>query len=87
MDNHIIVGVHITNRAKNAEQVQTILSQHGRNIRTRIGLHDTDGESASPHALILLETIGTEDVIDGLCDALRRLQGVQVQRMFFSHPE
>ncbi len=86
MRDHFIVGIHITDRVQNATEVQTILTKHGRCIRTRLGLHEADADRASPGGLILLETIGPEERIDALCDALRRLHGVQVQRMFFSHP-
>jgi len=86
MRDHFIVGVHITDRVQNAAEVQAILTEHGRNIRTRLGLHEADADGASPSGLILLETVGPEDQIDALCDSLGRLRGVQVQRMFFSHP-
>lgn len=87
MRDHIIVGVHITDRVKNATEVQTVLTSFGRSIRTRLGLHEADTDAASPNGLIILETVGPEEDVEKLCDALRKLQGVQVQRMFFSHPE
>ena len=87
MQDHVIVGIHITDRVERAGEVQKILTEHGTNIRTRLGLHPTEEGVAAPHALILLDTVGSEADIDTLCDKLRRLKGVQVQRMFFSHPE
>ncbi len=87
MRDHYIVGIHITDRARSSQEVQSILSKHGSTIRTRLGLHDADAEGASSTGLILLETVGPEAQTDALCDALRRLHGVQVQRMFFSHPQ
>ena len=87
MRDYTIVGVHVTERATQAAEVHTVLSAYGANIRTRLGLHEADGTAASQHGLILLEAVGLEDRIDEMCDRLRRLRGVQVQRMFFSHPE
>jgi hypothetical protein len=87
MSDHRIVGVHITDRALNAGQVQELLSRHARLIRTRLGIHDVSESLASPHGLILLETVGTDADIDAFSDELRRLPGVQVQSMFFSHPK
>lgn len=87
MTDHIIVGVHITNRARNASEVQTILSEHAACIRTRLGLHDVEEGRAAPHALMILDTVGGESEVETLCNRLRKLEGVQVQRMFFSHPE
>ncbi len=87
MRDHIIVGIHITDRVTNAGEVQTLLSAHGKNIRTRLGLHETFEDSAGPNGLILLETVGPAAEIDALCDSLRKLRGVQVQQMYFSHPK
>jgi hypothetical protein len=83
---HRIVGIHVTDRALAASRVQEILSRYSANIRTRLGLHDVHGGIASPDALILVEAIGTHQEIDALSDELRRLKGIQVQSMFFSHP-
>ncbi len=87
MKDHRIVGVHITDRATQAGEVQGILTKYGKNIRTRLGLHEISEESASPNGLIILEAVGSNQEIDALSDELRRLKGVQVQSMFFSHPE
>ncbi len=87
MKDHRIVGIHVTDRTVHAGQVQDILSKYGRNIRTRLGLHDVHDDVASPNALILIEAVGAHDEIDALSDELRRLPGIQVQSMFFSHPE
>ena len=87
MRDHRIVGVHITDRATHASEVQVILSKYGKNIRTRLGLHEVSENSASPNGLIILEVVGGNPEIDALSDELRHLKGVQVQSMFFSHPE
>ena len=84
---HRIVGIHVTDRAQAAGRVQEILSKYGGNIRTRLGLHDVHDDMASPSALILIEAVGSHQQIDALSDELRRLPGIQVQSMFFSHPE
>jgi hypothetical protein len=86
MKDHRIVGVHITDRVTHAGEVQNILSKYGKNIRTRLGLHEISENSASPNGLIILEAVGSNQEIDALSDELRRLKGVQVQSMFFSHP-
>ncbi|MBN2193058.1 MAG: hypothetical protein JW751_09600 [Polyangiaceae bacterium] len=86
MRDHIIVGIHITDRVTNAGEVQSLLTQYGKNIRTRLGLRETVEDTAGPNGLILLETVGPADELDALCAALRKLEGVQVQQMYFSHP-
>ena len=87
MKDHRIVGVHITDRASHAGEVQNILSKYGKNIRTRLGLHEVSEDSASPNGLVVLEVVGSSQEIDALSDELRCLKGVQVQSMFFSHPD
>lgn len=87
MKDHVIVGIHITDRAERAGEVQKVLTEHGANIRTRLGLHHVEEAVVGPQGLILLDVIGSETVIDTMCDKLRKLSGVQVQRMFFSHPK
>ncbi len=40
MRKRIILGVQVTNRIKNALEVQEILTKFGCNIKTRLGLHE-----------------------------------------------
>jgi hypothetical protein len=87
MRDHVIVGIHITDRVRNASEVQALLTRYGKNIRTRLGLHEAVDDSAGPNGLILLETVGAAAEIDALCDGLRKVHGVQVQQMYFSHPD
>jgi len=54
MNDHRIVGIHITDRATHAGEVQQILTKYGKNIRTRLGLHEVEVDSASPNGLILI---------------------------------
>jgi hypothetical protein len=86
MTDHRIVGIHVTDRAQASGRVQEILSKYSKNIRTRLGLHDVHDGIASPNALILVEAVGNHQEIDAMSDELRRLPGIQVQSMFFSHP-
>lgn len=40
---HIIVGIHVTDRMKNASEVQKIFTEYGCNIKTRLGMHEVHG--------------------------------------------
>jgi hypothetical protein len=86
MKDHRIVGIHITDRATHAGEVQQILTKFGKNIRTRLGLHEVDEDAASPNGLIIIEAVGSSQDVDALSNELRKLKGIQVQSMFFSHP-
>lgn len=85
MDKHIIVGVHITQRAKHAFQVQEVLTGFGCQIRTRLGLHEADKGLCSPNGLILLEMVDDDAKLEELKEALLAVQGVEVQAMVFDH--
>ena len=54
---HLILGVHVTNRATQVPSVQNLLTEYGCNIKTRIGLHHVDDQVCSPRGLILLEKL------------------------------
>ncbi|HOU09064.1 MAG TPA: hypothetical protein PK835_08570, partial [Caldisericia bacterium] len=69
--------------AKNAGQVQKILTDYGCNIRTRIGLHEVDDKVCSPSGLILLELYGKEQDILKMEETLKAIDGVIVQKMVF----
>lgn len=83
---HVIVGVHITNRLKKASDVQGLLTQYGCQIRTRLGLHEASADVCSPSGIIVLELAGDEAKGRELCDRLNAIDGVEVQRMVFGHP-
>ncbi len=86
MEKHIILGVHITERMKNARLVQDLLSEYGCNIKTRIGLHQVHDTFCSPNGLMILEMSGDEAICLELEDKLRTMIGVAVQKMVFDHP-
>lgn len=83
---HLILGVHITNRLKEAVEVQKCLTDHGRYIKTRLGLHEVEAASEGPNGILLLEMIGPEDKTLALAAKLKAIEGVEVQSMTFDHP-
>ncbi len=84
---HIIFGVHIDDRVHEVPDVQRLFTEYGCNIRTRIGLHHVDQNYCSPRGLILLEMYGDEATCYEMADKLSKLNGVEVQKMVFEHPE
>jgi len=85
MNMHIIVGVHITERAEHAGEVQEILTKYGCSIRTRLGLHHADEKVCSPNGLILLEMVDDEALAAELVVEMEAIGGVDVQQMVFDH--
>jgi hypothetical protein len=86
LQDHIIVGVHITDRVTHAVDVQNVLTKYGCNIKTRLGLHEVgDGTSCSPNGLVVLEFVGTKAKCATLCKQLKAITGVDAKTMTFEH--
>jgi len=85
MSNHIIYGIHVTDRMRDAEGVQNLLSEYGCYIKTRIGLHDVNEKYCSPHGVILLEMFGDPAICMELKRKLEAIGGVDVKEMVFTH--
>ncbi len=86
MPDHLLYGVHITDRVKHATEVQKVFTEFGCSIKTRIGLHDTGDGFCSPNGLIVIEMLQNDDEARRLAEKLKAIEGVQVQQMLFQHP-
>ena len=85
-DDHIILGIHVTDRLKNAVEVQKVFTEYGCNIKTRVGLHDVDDNVCSPSGVVLIEFFGTDAEADGDDrPSSTRSRASQVQKMVFGH--
>lgn len=83
MRKRIILGVQVTNRVKNALQVQEILTKYGCNIKTRLGLHEVTEAVCSTIGLLILEMYGKPSEIREMESRLKAVQGVVVKKMVF----
>lgn len=84
-DDHIILGIHVTNRLKNAVDVQKVFTEYGCNIKTRVGLHDVSDNACSPSGVVLIEFFGSDDDAVAMMAKLSEVEGLQVQKMVFGH--
>ncbi|MFA6176169.1 MAG: hypothetical protein WC765_06295 [Phycisphaerae bacterium] len=84
-DDHIILGVHITDRIKHVSGVQQALTEYGCYIKTRLGLHEAGKDFCSPNGLMLLELVGDVKKCNELEKKLTAIEGVNVQKMVFEH--
>ncbi len=85
-DDHIILGIHVTDRLEEARDVQAVFTEFGCNIKTRVGLHDVDESFCSPSGVVLIEFFGDEAQADAMAAKLNAVEGVHVQKMVFDHP-
>lgn len=86
LSKHIIMGVHVNDRAHHVQGVQELFTEFGCNIKTRVGFHDTGEGFCSPNGLIVLEMIDDEAAADELAAKLNAIEGVETQKMVFDHP-
>jgi hypothetical protein len=85
MHKHYILGVHVTDRLRDAASVQRLLTEHGGSIKTRLGLHDLETGTPGPQGLMLLE-LRDGETCTALSTQLKKIAGVDVQQMVFDHP-
>jgi hypothetical protein len=83
--NHLICGIHITHRLEHSLQVQQVLTEFGKNIKTRLGLHEINNASDEPNGIVLIEFVGSEDKFDEFAQKLNGIVGVEVKKMVFNH--
>ncbi len=82
---HRIVGIHITDRIKNAKEIQGVLTDFGCEIKTRLGLHETGSDFCSPEGIMILEFIGDDGKATELKTKLSKVDGIEVKEMLFTH--
>lgn len=82
---HVILGIHVTNRLRNASEVQKVFTEYGCNIKTRLGLHEVAEKYCAGEGVVLLEIIGGEEIRKGMIGKLNTIEGIEVKEMVFAH--
>ena len=82
---HLIVAIHITDRAHHVNEVQSLLTEYANRIKTRLGLHDVTDSFSSPSGLIILEMVDDITSRDQLLVKLNRIDGVECKEITFDH--
>lgn len=82
---HIIIAIHVTDRIRQASRVQSVLTEYGGYIKTRIGLHEASGRAASPNGIMLLELVGAERCSKKIITDLNAISGVEAKSVIFEH--
>lgn len=80
-----IIGILIRDRIKEAGRVQTVLSNHGQIIRSRLGFHELNENTCSRTGVIVLTLSGESLAWDEFQKELESIDGVDVQQMSFIH--
>ncbi len=82
---HVIMGVHITDRVRHVPQVQSVLTEFGCYIKMRLGLHEAQSTNCSPNGLLLLELLSNDEQTAELAERLTSIEGIEVQTITFKH--
>jgi hypothetical protein len=84
-EDHVILGIHITDRVRHAGEVQKVFTEYGCNIKTRLGLHEVADNYCAGEGVVLLELIGGKEIRTGMVGKLKGIEGIDVKEMVFSH--
>jgi hypothetical protein len=84
---HVVFGIHVTDRVKHARDLQKVFTEFGCHIKTRLGLHEVSEKTCGPNGLIILEVCGKAKVLGKMEKAVAGVDGVQIQKMVFGHGE
>lgn len=78
-----ILGILITDRIKEAGRTQKTLSEYAHVIKSRLGFHEVTEAVCSRVGIIVLHLTGAPAEMDHLEEALRQIEGIEVQKMRF----
>ena len=74
-----IMMILVGKRRESAKEVQTLLSEYGCYIKTRLGMHDASETVCSETGLILLELVSDNAKHDELFSKMKQLPCVDVK--------
>jgi hypothetical protein len=82
---HVVLGIHVTDRLRKAGEVQKVFTEYGCNIKTRLGLHEVAENYCAGEGVVLLEVIGGPEIRRDMTAKLSAIEGIEVREMVFSH--
>ena len=80
-----IIGILITDRIKESNRTQDVLTKHAHVIRSRLGFHEVSEDICSRVGLILLQLAGKREDCDRLIGELKEIGGLEIQQMNFTY--
>lgn len=76
MSCYYIIGLRLDNRTHNAIKLQEALTEHGCNIKVRLGLHDTGEDHCATDGVIVLQPCGEKETIEKMLADFNLIEGV-----------
>lgn len=71
-----VVVIGVQHRREEADKLQHLLTEHGCQVKARLGLHEA-GNLCSDEGLIILQLVPDEPEADSLVEALNKLDGIK----------
>ncbi len=84
MTHYKIVGIALTDRIKEANKTQAVLSKYAHLIRSRMGFHEVSEYTCSRIGFILLQMVDKNDEFKKFKEELEAIGGIEVQVMNFN---
>lgn len=76
MSCYYVIALRLDNRTHNAAHLQEVLTSHGCNIKTRLGLHETSPDFCAEDGLIILQPCADKGTVEKMLDDFNALTGV-----------
>ena len=73
-----VVVIGVQHRREEAEKLQRVLTEHGCEVKARLGLHEA-GSVCSDEGLIILQLVPDEPKADSLVEELNKLDGIKAK--------
>lgn len=84
MTQYKIVGIALTDRIKEANKTQAVLTKYAHLIRSRFGFHEVSEYTCSRVGFIILQMIDKNDEFKLFKEELESIGGIEVQVMSFN---
>ncbi|QOR36110.1 hypothetical protein IMX26_04655 [Clostridium sp. 'deep sea'] len=78
-----VMCILVKNRTKDAPQLQSILTNHGCIIKTRVGMHEV--ANCAEDGLIMLHLSGKKEAIDDLEKSINSLSEIRARTMLLDY--
>ncbi len=80
-----IIGILISDRIKEANRTQDVLTKHAHVIKSRLGFHEVSEAVCSRVGFIILQAAGNPEELQGLENDLAAIGGLEIQNMIFKY--
>ena len=73
-----VVVIGVQHRREEADKLQKLLTEHGCEVKARLGLHEA-GAVCSDEGLIILQLVPDDPLGDSLVEELNKLDGIKAK--------